>query len=233
MSKISAILTGMVKSVWSEAMTEQIAQQLARHRNRLGLSRQALSNRCRELGYPIPPRTIENLERARRDNIGILELCVLGRALLVPPVLLVFPAGTSETCDPLPDVTASSWTAYQWFCGLTGDLPGVALEESEAEAWAGGAAAILQSQEEDALIDEWASKRAALANLLELVADSVTETLMPVYMTALQAKRDELSALEEQILHRRTTAADRGVLLRPLPAGLRDAEAASNDLAGA
>lgn len=221
----------MVKSAWSQTMIEQVAQQLSRHRVRLGLSRQALSNRCRDLGYPIPPRTIENLERARRDDVGVLELCILGRALLVPPVLFVFPAGTSDSCDPVPGATAPTWTAYHWFCGLTDDVPGAALEDSEVEAWADGAAAILQARTEDALIDEWVSKRASLANLTELAADSVTESLIPVYVAGLEAKRDELSAVEEQILRDRAVAAERGVRLRPLPAGLHDAEAAANGLA--
>lgn len=231
MSKTSGSLTGMVKSDWSQMMTEQIGQQLVRHRDRLGLSRRALSDRCRELGYPIPPRTIENLERARRDDVGVLELCVLGRALLVPPVLLIFPTGTSENCDPLPGATAPTWTAYHWFCGLTDDLPGAALNTWEAEVWADGAVALLQAREEDALIDEWVSKRASLANLIELAADSVTESLMPVYVAGLESKRDELSALEEQILHARTTAAELGVRLRPLPAGLDDGEVAATYLA--
>lgn len=211
----------MVKPDWRLGMNIQVGEQLLRHRTRLGLSRQALSNRCRDLGFPIPPHTIENLERARRDDVGVLELCVLGRALFVPPILLIFPAGWTETSDPLPGATVPTWTAYRWFAGLAREVPGVPLDESESEAWSTGAIGILQALEEDTLVNEWMSKRASLANLMELIADAASESLMPVYMTGLQAKRDELSTLEEQIRCSRTSATEHGVRLRPLPAELR------------
>lgn len=215
------MLTSMVKSSWRQAMSIQVGEQLLRHRTRLGLSRQALSKRCRELGCPIPPRTIENLERARRDDVGILELCVLSRALLVPPILLIFPAGWSETSDPLPGATVPTWTAYRWFAGLTREVPGASLDESESESWSTGAIGILQALEEDALVNEWMSKRASLANLIELIGNAASESLMPVYLTGLQAKRDELSGLEEQIRRSRASATEHGVRVRPLPAELQ------------
>ncbi len=46
-----------------------------------GMSARQLSEACGELGYPIPRKTISDLENGRRSSITVSELFILSRAL--------------------------------------------------------------------------------------------------------------------------------------------------------
>lgn len=83
------------------------------------MSAQDLSDACGELGLTFSRSAIANLESGRRPTVSVAELLVLGKALGVPPMLLVLPLGqeNAEEVEVLPGVTMDTWEAVQWFDG--------------------------------------------------------------------------------------------------------------------
>ncbi|WP_329400799.1 helix-turn-helix transcriptional regulator [Streptomyces melanogenes] len=106
--------------------SDVIAEQVRRHRTRLGLNREQLAERCAELGAPELTYSalvdIENgrktKEGKRRRHVTVDELLVLGLALAVPPLLLACPL---DTAQPVPSVPAAEpqapYTLWKWATG--------------------------------------------------------------------------------------------------------------------
>ncbi|GAA2732434.1 helix-turn-helix transcriptional regulator [Streptomyces nogalater] len=102
---------------WSERLALSVAQEVRRHRQRLGVSAQQLSERCAELGMPIQRSVLANMESGRRSTVTVAEVLILAAALDVAPAQLVFPVGYEETCEALPNRTLEPIDAVDWFAG--------------------------------------------------------------------------------------------------------------------
>lgn len=105
---------------WAMRLSQSIAQEVRRNRERLGLSAQQLSDRCREIGLPIHRSVISNFENGRRGNLTIAELLVVAEALEIAPIFLLFPVGFTETIEVLPNDTVTAVDAVKWFAGDRG-----------------------------------------------------------------------------------------------------------------
>src|SRR5215204_5435227 len=103
---------------WAKRWSRQVAATMLAARKRQGnLSAQGLSDRCAELGYPIPRSTIQNLEIGRKESISIQEVVILARALAIPPVVLMYPVGREASVEALPGADVDTWSAAKWFTG--------------------------------------------------------------------------------------------------------------------
>lgn len=67
---------------------------------------------------PIQRSVLANLESGRRTTVTIAEVLVLAAALNVPPAILVFPVGQTETVEMLPDFPAEALEAVDWLAGV-------------------------------------------------------------------------------------------------------------------
>lgn len=104
---------------WAARYTRSVAAEIRRHRKARGWSAQKLADQCQALGLPIPRYTISDLENGRRTALGVAELAVIGYALGVPPLLLMYPAGYEEETEVLPGVTRPPFRCARWFAGET------------------------------------------------------------------------------------------------------------------
>ncbi|MFY1656897.1 helix-turn-helix domain-containing protein [Micromonospora sp. WMMD1274] len=112
-------------STRSLTLSDVAADQIVRLRKRLNLTREQLAARCAELGYPaLTGPALANIETGRRKGDGVRrrdvsvdELAVLAQALQVPPLLLLFPVGVTESVDVLPSRSFDTWWAAKWFTG--------------------------------------------------------------------------------------------------------------------
>lgn len=102
---------------WTTQISTTVAGEVRRYRLQRGLSAQQLSDRCAELGMLIPRTVVSNIENGRRGNITVAEILILGRALDVPPGVLVFPVGYAEQVEPTPGESTHPMRAIQWFSG--------------------------------------------------------------------------------------------------------------------
>lgn len=102
---------------WPGGWTQQIGQRVARRRRDLGISQTGLSERCAELGHPIPRNTVVGLETGRRETLTLGELVIIGAALEVAPALLAFPA--NEFVQYLPGERVTSYEAMEAFTGIS------------------------------------------------------------------------------------------------------------------
>lgn len=83
----------MNQPTWPRTWTHAIGRQVAAARHAQGISAQALSDACGALGHDVPRSTLTNLENGRKATIPLDELVVIARALGVPPLDLLCPAG--------------------------------------------------------------------------------------------------------------------------------------------
>lgn len=90
------------------------------------LSAEALAERVSALGYPYSRSALNNLEYGRKRSVDVAELLTLAKALGVPPGLLLFPVGATETVEALPGREVPTWNAFQWLAGQT-KLEGVSI----------------------------------------------------------------------------------------------------------
>jgi len=67
----------------------------------------------------ISEQSLKNLESGRRTSLTVAELLVLADVLGVPPVILLFPVGSSATVEVLPGRAVPTWDALAWFTGET------------------------------------------------------------------------------------------------------------------
>ena len=104
---------------WQLEVAERFGLAVAKRRKALGLTAAQLSERTRELGYPIHRVAIGKLEtNARAGKVDLGELLVLAAALHVSPITLVFPGPYGDTVEVLPGADTSQFAAAQWFSGM-------------------------------------------------------------------------------------------------------------------
>lgn len=105
---------------WQEDMSARIGRAIQAARVGRGLKVAQLSERTRELGYPIHRVAITKIETNHRaGKLDLAELIVLSLALGVPPVQLIYPelpAGPVRAW-PKSDQPCMSVEALQWFSG--------------------------------------------------------------------------------------------------------------------
>lgn len=114
----------MKEAEWSKSIASRVGERIGsiRKAKTPRVSAQALSDTYAGFGYAIPRSVIANLENGRRDDVSVAELMVLGRALGVPPALLVFSVGESDWEEFLPGHSGSPYDALKWFAGF-GPVP--------------------------------------------------------------------------------------------------------------
>lgn len=121
---------------WSARWSAEIGRNVAALRRERGLSARELSERCADLGYPVPRSTIANLESAERRTVPLQEVVVLARALDAPPARLLYDLRAGATpVEALPGIYQLPMDAVEWFAGERStydDDPLVALARSEA-----------------------------------------------------------------------------------------------------
>ncbi|GAA2407327.1 hypothetical protein GCM10010420_39260 [Streptomyces glaucosporus] len=139
------------------SLSDVVAAEVRKHRERLGMTREDLAARCAAIGYPeLSYAAITNIETGRkhketgkrRREVTVDELMVLGYALAVPPLLLAFPVGTLDDVPVPPhNNLLSTYFAWRWAAGH--EVPGVRTEDGRI-AEAGGPL----GQYED-IVDAW------------------------------------------------------------------------------
>lgn len=177
----------MTQLDWPARLIGVVASEVKRHRQRRGLSAQQLADACAELGLPIQRSVLANLESGRRTNLSVPELLVIAAALKVAPVLLVFPVGREALSEFLPERTAETWRAAQWFGGHGEDpTPTVNADRERVHRlpvrlYADHEQAIRRLSEAranaDALRTRARTENGDIARALELAEENVTHTV--------------------------------------------------------
>lgn len=119
----------MTQTAWPKAVTKTVADEVLHYRKMRGMSTEQLSDRTDECGHRIHRSVLANLESGRRANITVPDLVVLGRALGVPPLVLLYPVGRAGACEVMPGKYMDPWDAAKMFTGELADDDGIAAAE--------------------------------------------------------------------------------------------------------
>lgn len=120
-------------------LSDVVGERIASLRKARGVTRDELSRRCREMGWPLTVAVLTNVETGRRKGaerrreISIDEIAVIGRALGVPPVLLCYPLGVDGLTEVAPGVESDPWTGARWFMGEA-HLDGTRIDDDPGAA---------------------------------------------------------------------------------------------------
>lgn len=216
---------------WAAEIAKRVGQRVAHYRAQVpgektkrGITAQALADRCTSLGMTMDRTVIAKLEKGARQTITVGELIVLARALGVPPVVLLFDIGGSESTEILPGREADTWAALAWFTGEAGELPGVpgsALEE--------GTEAVRLFRRHERLVAEWSDSNRQLQRLFVTTPNSPEANIVRLASQSLQSLGDALREVRGQMRRRGLTpprlqaelayvdAADADIVYAPLP----------------
>ncbi|MEV6660633.1 helix-turn-helix domain-containing protein [Nocardia fluminea] len=105
---------------WQESLAARTGRAVRKARESAGLTAAQLSDRTRDIGYPIHRIAISKIENgARVGKLDVAELVVLARALEVPPVELIYPDLPDGPVEVWPDQQTTNFQAVQWFSGET------------------------------------------------------------------------------------------------------------------
>jgi transcriptional regulator with XRE-family HTH domain len=108
---------------FAKACEQDVAARVGRgvrlRRAALGLSAVQLAQKASDFGYPISRVAVSKIESGTRaGKLDVAELLVLAAALVIPPVLLLYPGYPDEVVTNLPDRPADSRAAALWCSGL-------------------------------------------------------------------------------------------------------------------
>ncbi|MFD4368986.1 helix-turn-helix domain-containing protein [Rhodococcus sp. NPDC058521] len=104
-------------ATWDENTTARIGEAVKAARSARGWSAKALADRTAQLGHAVGRATISELETGRRRNIAVAELLILGAALEVPPLQLLYPDLPEGRVDVWPGREVTSHEAVEWVAG--------------------------------------------------------------------------------------------------------------------
>ncbi|EPQ72839.1 helix-turn-helix domain-containing protein [Mycobacterium marinum] len=173
-------------------------------RKALNLSASELSRRTDELGYPISRAAIAKIEsNLRSGKIDVAEVLVLGAALDIPPVLLLFPQfATDGGGAVLPNVFSTEDEAVRWLSGhVSWPHPYGSLDApiNAPHALSNEGVRLIAAA---AALEEALDARIALVHHLERVSDDAAET--GVGQRMLDKNLERIEALREQVRDART-----------------------------
>jgi transcriptional regulator with XRE-family HTH domain len=144
--------------VTNSGVSDRVGAKVREHRQRLGLTREQLADRCTELGANnITASVLVNIETgrpdkttgARRRDITVDEVLVLAYALDVPPVVLFVEPDNQTPLPITPKTQVSGWDALYW---VTGEEQPPWLQDDEATSqerhqhWQAAAGALIESR---------------------------------------------------------------------------------------
>lgn len=143
----------------------QVARNIQRVRKARQLKQSEVSERLAAAGRPTLPTVVSKIERGER-RIEVDDLVAFGRALDVPPVLLLFPLGEEPDVEVLAGQSVPTWDAFRWFVGeapYPGDLgtphgevdEATGLAEWYETTWQEGAAPVALWREHAERVAEW------------------------------------------------------------------------------
>jgi transcriptional regulator with XRE-family HTH domain len=111
-------VTDETAKAWELDLAERLGRAVRERRSTLGLSAQQVSDRTRDIGYPVTRVAISKIEgNLRSGKVDVAELFALARALEIPPGLLLFPDFPDGEIEVLPGKLVSSADALNWVAG--------------------------------------------------------------------------------------------------------------------
>jgi transcriptional regulator with XRE-family HTH domain len=145
---------------------------------------QELSDRCTGLGYPIARSVLSKLEKGHRHSVSVDEVLVLAAALHVPPALLLFPLGRSQTAEPLPGYRVHPMDAIRW---LTGELP----LTSEGPDYSGRDQPLTLYSLHAHEVERWQERRGVNQRVLARAMDELRSAKTPRQQRAAQIEAED------------------------------------------
>lgn len=101
---------------WAGSLAEEFGQAVKFWREKMELTAVELSNRTREIGYPITRATIAKIEsNSRNSKVDVAEVLTLATALHVAPIDLIFPGLPDRRHSATQRVQTPSEQAQEWF----------------------------------------------------------------------------------------------------------------------
>ena len=103
---------------WASERAAEFGKAVQFWRKKLDLTAVDLSNRTREVGYPITRATIAKIESNNRNaKVDVAEVVALAAAMRIAPADLLFPNFPDGTLRPTPRTTMTARQAQAWFSG--------------------------------------------------------------------------------------------------------------------
>lgn len=122
---------------------ETIARRVREARNRKGLTAQELADNLKSRGLEWDRQTITKLETGRRQNVSVVELLALSRALDIAPIHMLLPLDDAQPYQVTPNETLPAGRVRPWIRGIV-PLPGTdarifqtEVPLAELTAWSG------------------------------------------------------------------------------------------------
>ena len=218
---------------WPVQMAADIGRRVAAYRAKATdasgrrMTVQALADRCAELGLPLDRTVITKLEKGRRQSITVPELLVLARALEVAPLLLLFPVGTEDTIEVVPDVVIPPFRAALWF---TGEQPWPDGTDDAARAWWRGSFAAVAFREHEKLAEQHRLEiRAARMQRQTLVEATMADDKAQDLRQSADFHERAAAEIERQLRAVRRAMRDRKLDPPPLAGGLEHIDGPGGD----
>lgn len=207
-------------------MAADIGKRVAVHRNKAGMTVQALADRCAELGLSLDRTVITKLEKGRRQSITVPEVLVLARALRVSPLVLIFPISRADVTEVLPGRDMPPFQAALWF---SGERPWPDGSEAEADAWWSGSFAVIAERQHAELLQAHREDLRRAGSYRRTASDGAAN---PAELQGAASMYErEAADIERRLRGVRKAMRDRGFIPPELPAHLAHVDCPNGDSA--
>lgn len=223
-------------------LSEVAAQQINRLRRAAGLTREQLAAACQAAGGPesLSASAIANIETGRPDATGrrrrdltVEELVIFGRALGVPPLLLLFPFDRVREVEVLPGAVAPAWSAAAWFAGRvpfphwekrdsTGEVIAEMGDPADLEAFERGAVAFDLWESHARLLADWRHRTWSVDQAKRRMETATDDAERDTASRAAQLAEREAERATNSLWAVRRQMRQHGILTPELPEQLRE-----------
>jgi transcriptional regulator with XRE-family HTH domain len=192
-----------------------VAREIRRRRDQRGFTAQDLAARIAKDGGKLSRQAISKIENGDR-GVSIQELLLLGKALGVPPALLLFPLGREATVEVLPGHDAATWQVWRWFAGLD-VFPGSVRDDPEdIRAFQAGSQPVTMYLEHDRYTALWRAMRIDAANNLSMAEAAVSDAARANFLAEADRAAAEAHQIERELVRHRQYMRRHGVEPEPL-----------------
>jgi transcriptional regulator with XRE-family HTH domain len=177
-----------------------------------------------KLGVPLQRSVLANFENGRRPTVTVAEVMAFAKVLGVPPVLLIYPLGSTRAVEVVPGERRTTWNALKWFTGRIafpdeehGFHRPLAGSPEDNQAWLDNGVPVILYEDHERQVTNWRWEYDRIPFIEEAAENADSDGERQAHEGRLEDLRRYLDRLAETIGDLRRQMRKVGIVPPPVP----------------